>query len=297
MMTVDVGKIGQLVDTGIEKQGGWLDPLAERLQGLANQAVEAGGPTGKRVKDFLNGTWLGHPLHPVLTDAAIGAWFTGAVLDLIGEESGADAALNLGVICALPTAASGMADWSDQSDQPRRMGLVHAMFNGAALALFVGSSLARRARNRPLGIGLSSTALTLATAGAYLGGELVYTLGTQINRNAWDPTFDGWRVAAGADQLVEGQPTAAEVDVDGQKISLVLLKKGGQVYAINGTCSHLGGPLAEGKVVDQYCIECPWHASRFDMRDGAVKQGPAAYAQQTFEVRLRDGNVDVRPRK
>lgn len=296
-MTVDVGKIGQLVDTGIEKQGGWLDPVAEQLQGLANWTVEAAGPSGKRVKDFLNGTWLGHPLHPVLTDAAVGAWFTGAVLDLMGEEGGADAALNLGIVCALPTAASGMADWSDQSDQPRRMGLVHAMFNGAALTLFVGSSLARRSRNRGLGVALSTAGLTLATAGAYLGGELAYTLGTQINRNAWDPTFDGWRVAAKAEDLVDGQPTAAELDVDGRKMSLVLLKRGGRVYAINGTCSHLGGPLAEGKVVDEFCIECPWHASRFDVRDGSVQQGPAAYAQQSLEVRLQAGNVEVRPKK
>lgn len=296
-MTVDLGKIGQLVDTGIEQQGGWLDPLAERLQGLANQAVAAGGPSGQRVKDFLNGTWLGHPLHPVLTDAAIGAWFTGAVLDLIGEESGADAALNLGVLCALPTAASGLADWSDQSDQPRRLGLVHALFNSGALTLFVGSILARRGRNRALGVDLSTAALTVATAGAYLGGELAYTLGTQVNRNAWDPTFDGWRVAAKADQLVEGKPTAAEIDIDGRKISLVLLKQGDQIHAINGTCSHLGGPLAGGKLVDESCIECPWHASRFDLRDGSVQQGPAAYAQQSFEVRLRDGNVAVRPRQ
>ena len=295
-MTVDLGKVGQLVDTGIEKQGGWLDPLAERVQGIVNGAFQQGGPSGRRVKDFLNGTWLGHPLHPVLTDAAVGAWFTGAVLDLIGEERGADAALNLGIVCALPTAASGVADWSDQNDQPRRMGLVHAMANGSALALFIWSSLARRAGNRALGIGLSTTATALATAGAYLGGELVYTMGTQINRNAWDPRLEGWRVAAKADELVEGQPTAAQVDVDGQKLNLVLVKKGGQVHAINGTCSHMGGPLAEGKV-DGYCIECPWHASRFDMRDGSVQQGPAAYPQESFEARVQAGNVEVRPRK
>jgi hypothetical protein len=184
-MTLDGGKIAQFVDTGIERQGSWLDPLAERVQGVLSQAVEQGGPTGRRVKDFLNGTWLGHPLHPVLTDAAVGAWFTGSMLDLLGEERGADAALGLGIICALPTAASGMADWHDQSDQPRRLGLVHAMLNGGALALFVGSWLARRSGARSLGIGLSTAALSLATGGAYLGGELVYTHGTQRGPTSW----------------------------------------------------------------------------------------------------------------
>ena len=296
-MIVEGSKLAQVIDTTIERQGSWLDPLAERVQGILAQAVQQGGPTARRVKDFLNGTWLGHPLHPVLTDAAVGAWFTGAVLDLVGEESGADAALTLGIACAVPTAASGMADWSDQTDQPRRVGLVHATLYGVALALFISSLLARRSGDRALGIGLSTGGLTLATAGAYLGGELVYTLGTQINRNAWDPSPEGWKAAAKADDLVEGQPARGEIEIDGRKVALVLLKKGSQVYAINGTCAHMGGPLDEGKIVDEVCVECPWHGSRFDMRDGAVKQGPSAYPQQSFEVRLRDGNVEVRPRK
>jgi nitrite reductase/ring-hydroxylating ferredoxin subunit len=248
------------------------------------------------VKDFLNGTWLGHPLHPVLTDAAIGAWSTAAMLDLLGEERGADKALGLGILCALPTAASGMADWHDQNDQPRRMGLAHAMFNGGALALFVGSWLARKRGNRDAGIGLSTAALALATCGAYLGGELVFTLGTQVNRNAWDPSVEGWKRVATAGDLVEGQLAAAELDLDGDKVSLVLLKKGREVYALNGTCAHMGGPLAEGRVVDDTCVECPWHGSRFDLRDGRVTQGPSPYAQLAFEARQRDGGIEVRPR-
>jgi nitrite reductase/ring-hydroxylating ferredoxin subunit/uncharacterized membrane protein len=293
-MTLDGGKVAQLVDSGIERQSGWLDPLAEQLQGLLNTAVEQSGPTGRRVKDFLNGTWLGHPLHPVLTDAAIGAWVTGAVLDLLGEEGGADAALGLGIVCALPTAASGLADWHDQNDQPRRMGLAHAMFNSGALALFVGSWLARKGGNREAGIGLSTAALALATCGAYLGGELVYTLGTQINRNAWDPAVDGWRPVARAEDLVDGQLAAAELAVEGDKVALVLLRKGREIYALNGTCAHQGGPLAEGKLVDEVCVECPWHGSRFDLRDGRVTQGPSAYAQPAFEARERNGSVEVR---
>ena len=296
-MTMGGGKFSQLVDATIERQESWLEPIAERLQGALHEAGEQGGPTARRVKDFLNGTWLGHPLHPVLTDAAIGAWFTGAMLDLVGEDSGADAAFTLGVACAVPTAASGMADWSDQFNQPRRVGLIHAFVNGGALALFLGSLLARRSGDRPLGIGLSTAGLTLATVGAYLGGELVYSLGTGVSRTAWAPRPPGWKVAARVDDLVEGRPTKGQIEVDGQKVAIVLLKKGNQVYALNDTCAHLGGPLSEGKLVDEVCIECPWHGSRFDMRDGSVTQGPSAFPQQSFDVRLRAGNVDVRLRK
>src|SRR5207249_5088649 len=137
--------------------------------------VEQGGPQARQVKDFLNGTWLGHPLHPALSDAPIGAWLTGALLDLVGAERGADAALTLGTLAALPTAAAGLADWHDQSGPPRRTGVVHALLNSAGLACFVGSLIARRSGNRALGVGLSTTGLALATGGAYLGGELVYT--------------------------------------------------------------------------------------------------------------------------
>jgi nitrite reductase/ring-hydroxylating ferredoxin subunit/uncharacterized membrane protein len=293
-MAVAGGRIAQIVDNQIEQQESWLDPLAERLQQLVSQAIQQGGSTGQNLKDFLNGTWLGHPLHPVLTDVAIGGWVTGAVLDLVGIEDGADAAFGLGVAAALPTALSGLADWLDQSDQPRRMGVVHAAFNSTALSLFVGSLLARRSGDRAKGIGLSTAGLVLATGGAFLGGELAYTLGAQINRNAWDPALKDWQVVARAADLLEGQPTAGEAEVGGNKVAIVLLKKGGRIYAMNGTCSHMGGPLAEGKVVDEYCIQCPWHGSVFDVRDGHVTHGPAAYPQATFEAREYNGMIEVR---
>ena len=130
------GNISHLVRDRIDRQQGWLDPLAEKLQHRLSVAVEQGGPRARRVKDALNGTWLGHSLHPVLTDVPIGAWFTSFVFDLIGEQRGADAGLTLGVIAAVPTAAAGLADWHDQVNEPRRTGLVHALLNSAALVCF-----------------------------------------------------------------------------------------------------------------------------------------------------------------
>jgi nitrite reductase/ring-hydroxylating ferredoxin subunit len=294
---VEGGRVSQLVQSGIDRQQGWLDPLAERVQGALTSAVQQGGPSAQRVKDFLNGTWLGHPLHPVLTDVAIGAWFTGAMLDLFGSRRGADTSLAIGVISALPTAAAGMADWQDLGGKQRRTGLVHALLNGGALACFVGSLMARGGGNRALGVGLSTAGLTLATGSAYLGGELVYSEGTQVDRNAWKPDLEDWQVAARADELSEGQLSRGEVEVDGEKLPIVLLKRGRQVMALSNTCAHMGGPLDQGKLEGEQCVVCPWHGSTFDLETGAVVHGPSAFPQPCYETRERNGNIEVRTRK
>ena len=279
---------------GADGQPAWLDPLAEQLQEKLGTFIKDVGQPGQDIKNFLHGIWLGHPLHPAMTDVPIGAWTTAAFLDLFGIEQGADAAIGLGIVAALPTAAAGMADWSDTEGEERRVGLVHALLNSAALGCYVGSLIARRAGNRGFGIGLSTAGLAVNLWSAYLGGELSYRLGQGVNRNAWRPQAPEFQVAAPADSLPEGQLAPGEITVEGEKVPLVLLKRGSQVFALNGVCAHLGGPLAEGTLVDGDCVECPWHGSRFNMQNGSVVQGPAAYPQPHFEARIRDGNVEVR---
>jgi nitrite reductase/ring-hydroxylating ferredoxin subunit/uncharacterized membrane protein len=274
-----------------------LDQWARQVQGWLNNAVTQGGPAGQRVKNWLNGVWLGHALHPALTDAVVGAWSTGAILDLVGATREADAAMTVGVLAAAPTALAGAADWVDAADQPRRIGLVHAALNVAGLGLMIGSLFARRANQRGLGIGLSTLALTLATFSAWLGGELVYRFGTAVTRLAFEPPVEDFVSVARADALQEGKLVAAEATVDGTKVPLALLKSGLNVLAISGTCPHWGGPLAEGKLLENNTIvQCPWHASQFRLDDGSVCQGPAAIAVNVFETRIRDGNVEVRRR-
>lgn len=298
MMTIagEVTDVGKLVEGGIDAQKEWLDPLAEQLQKLLREAIQENGPPAQKLKDFLNGAWLGHPLHPALSDAPIGAWLTGALLDLAGSRRAADTAISFGVLAALPTAAAGLADWHDLGGRPRRVGLAHALLNGAALACFTASLIARGAGSRPLGVALSTAGLTLATGAAYLGGDLVFPQGVSVDRNAWDPSAADWHVAARTEDLVQGKLTAAEIEVDGAKLPLALLREGEKIYALGGKCSHQGGPLAEGKLVDGQCVECPWHGSRFSLQDGSVQQGPAAYAQPSYEARLRGGKVEVRAR-
>lgn len=279
-----------------------VDEFAGQLQQAVTSTFEQMGERGVAVKDVLHGTWLGHALHPALVAIPIGAWSTASVLDMVGSRRGADTAIGLGILAALPTAASGLVDWSYTEGKPRRIGLAHAALNSAALTCYGLSWLARRGGHRGLGITLSTLGMALVSSAGYLGGELSYTLGQGINRNAWSPEVEqlapsptDFTPVISADKVHEGVLTAAEVSLGDVKVPLVLMRKGQEVLALNATCSHLAGPLAEGKLVDEWCVECPWHQSRFDFRDGSVQQGPAAYPQPKFDARIVNGMVEVRP--
>jgi nitrite reductase/ring-hydroxylating ferredoxin subunit/uncharacterized membrane protein len=271
-----------------------LESLGESLQGAMDAAGKPLGGPGQLVKNILNGVWLGHPLHPVLSDVPIGAWSTALWLDLLGLKRGADAAVGIGILAAVPTALAGAADWRDTSGGPRRSGLLHALLNSLGLGLYVGSWFARRAGSRGLGVALSTTGFGLVFGASYLGGDMVYRQGAGVSRNAFDPEMKEWTVALPADRLSDGKLVGAEVEVEGKRLPIVLLKRGDRIMALSAVCSHWGGPLAEGKLVDDDCVECPWHGSRFAMADGSVKQGPAAFAQPRFDARVRDGQVEVR---
>ena len=294
-MTIDVlHDVTHVMDALSPEQNEMLDHWSELVQGWLNDLIRQGGPAARRLKNWLNGVWLGHPLHPALTDAAIGAWSAGMLLDLVGAQREADAAMTVGVLSAVPTAISGAADWVDTSEEPRRIGLVHALLNSMGLVLMIGSLFARRGGQRGLGVALSTSGLTLASISAWLGGELVYRFGTNVSRIAFEPSVDEFKVVARADSLEDGKLTPAELQIDGSRISLVLLKRGRNIMAINATCTHWGGPLAEGKLLEGDCVECPWHASQFRMSDGSVVQGPASASATAFETRINNGNVEVR---
>jgi nitrite reductase/ring-hydroxylating ferredoxin subunit/uncharacterized membrane protein len=293
MATQSLEGLTRAVETGMGGQQ-TLDGLAETLQSRLRQVVQGGGPSVQEAKDFLNGTWLGHPLHPALTDVPLGAWTAAMVMDVLGAERPADWAVGVGIAAAVPTAAAGLADWSDTEGSPRRIGLIHGLLNTVGLGCMVGSLLARRSGNRALGVGLSTAGLVVGSFSAWLGGELVMSHGTGVSRNAFDPPVEDYHVAAKVADLKDGTLARGEITVDGQKLPLVLLKRGAEVLALSGVCSHWGGPLDEGKLLEGDVVECPWHASRFSLHDGSVQQGPAAFAQPCFEARIRGDTVEVR---
>ena len=148
-----------------------LDGLVRSMQRLADQIPR--GP----VLDALQGGWLGHAAHPMFTDLPIGFWTGSMVLDLIGgrrARPAADLFVALGLVTAVPTVATGLADWTQLSPAKRRVGAVHAASNVAAIVLYAASLRARRRHHRATGIIVGLAAGSVATVGGYLGGHLAF---------------------------------------------------------------------------------------------------------------------------
>ena len=117
--------------------------VAKSLQKLVHKAFDSAGPTGQSVKNFLNGTWLGEPLHVVLTDVPIGAWTTALVFDALEMAShrdafatAADTSVAVGIVGALGAAVTGATDWQDADAPARRLGMIHGLLNLSGAALF-----------------------------------------------------------------------------------------------------------------------------------------------------------------
>jgi uncharacterized membrane protein len=153
---------------------------------LAGRTVREIVPEGAAAKDVLSGAWLGHALHPILTDIPIGAWTSSVLLDWTGgkdSRAASDRLILAGLLAAGATAATGWSDWADaeQDDAPvRRSGLVHAAANASAVALMTGSYLARKRGARGRGRLLSLAGSAMLGAGGWLGGHLSYTLGAGV---------------------------------------------------------------------------------------------------------------------
>jgi uncharacterized membrane protein len=183
MPVQNLAEVGHTVIQTIERQH-WLAPYEERLQAFVTSSLDA---LGRGVRNLLQGTWLGHPLHPVLTDVTI-AGYTGAVyLDALDGRGrryarAADASLALGLGSAVATAAAGLADWEKTRGGSRRTGLVHAALNTAALGFFVASLVSRRRGDRDSGRALAATGFMIAMGAAYLGGALTYKYGVRVER-------------------------------------------------------------------------------------------------------------------
>ncbi|MFN0071417.1 MAG: Rieske 2Fe-2S domain-containing protein [Chloroflexota bacterium] len=269
-----------------------LDGLADRAQSIATKVAET---LGRPAINALHGTWLGHPLHPVLTDVPLGAWSATFIFDLMEPSSGprarlgGDISLAVGLAGAFGAILTGWNDWRHTSGRARRLGVVHGLLNGAATLLYSGSLIGRMTGARSHGRTLSMVGFGISSASAYLGGALVYGEGIGVDhaRGVSAPP-DFRRVMLEAD-LPDGTPR--RVELDGSR--LLLYRRGESVSVIAETCAHLGGPLSEGSVSDDI-VTCPWHGSRFSLRTGQVIDGPSVFSQPCFEARARSGWIEVR---
>jgi nitrite reductase/ring-hydroxylating ferredoxin subunit len=273
---------------------------AERL----DKIVSAGQRAARlirpgRVRDGLHGVWLGHPLHPVLVQAAAGAWLSASLLDVISpDETAARRLVLTGLAASAPTALAGAVDWSDQHEQQMRVGVVHALANSVAVGCYGASLLSRSPRvSRALRLG----GLAALGAGGILGGHLSFRLAGGVNHAEAVPHLvpPGWQHLMVAAELPEDLPVRRMLG----EVPVVVIRTsgglhggspdGGDLHVLADRCSHMSGPLSEGDLAGG-CLSCPWHGSIFRLRDGSVARGPATAPQPVFETREVAGAIQVR---
>ena len=273
----------------IDAQAGWTRPLGDLVHGLLHRLFQA----IPFVRDLLNGRWLGHPLHAVLTDVPIGILFLVIVFDVLHLVDAAAWALGIGILTMLAAALAGYADYADTDGKARERATLHSTLMLVALLGYIVSLVLRLGPNGAeesiFGFVASIIAFLVLSAGAYVGGDVVYVLGNMVSRHAFRGAGTKWIALEPAEvgddgQIPEGRPVKAKLGIN----QLVLVRQGERILALHDVCAHAGGPLNEGKLVDG-AIECPWHFSRYRMTDGAVLRGPSVYDQPAYEVRTKDG--------
>lgn len=289
-MTVFKG-LKQLIDSQ-----SWLDSVGDPLQSYINSLFAENGQTGKEIQNFLNGVWLGHPLHPVLTDVPVGAWTCTLALDSIASlsdneslEAAADITLATGLAAGVASAITGLTDWKDTWGDERKVGLAHGLTMTTAVAGYSLALLLRLAGARKTGVALSNLAYGLTALGAYVGGDEVFDIGYPVNHTAFQHGPGDYVEVMPEADLPEGQPQK----VDARGVSVVLVKQGGAIYALHDTCVHAGCSLSGGTVEGRSII-CPCHGSQYDLADGSVIHGPATMPEPHFDVRVQNGTIEVK---
>ena len=281
--------IGRLVTRLVDAQAAWARPFGD----FNHRWLSALFRPIRPVKDFLNGTWLGHPVHAALTDLPIGVLTVSIVLDVVGQPVGADVALLVGALTMLAAAGVGLADYADLDGTARMRATVHATVMVVALVLFAVALVIRAGNpaDRTVSFVLVVIGYLVLTAGAIVGGDLVYLIGTHVNRHAWRAAGAKWVALdlGGLADIPEGGPTKLKAGIN----DLVVVRNGESILALHAQCAHAGGPLAEGEIVGD-TIQCPWHGSRFRLSNGHVARGPSMYDQPAYEIRRTDAGWEAR---
>jgi nitrite reductase/ring-hydroxylating ferredoxin subunit/uncharacterized membrane protein len=275
----------RVIERVLEAQAVWADPLSKLFVAIF-AALYKPVPV---IKDLLNGVWLGHPLHPAITDVPIGAYVVALILDLSGQRAAATAAIGVGIVFMLLAALAGYADYIDLEGKTQRFGTIHSSLMLVALVLYLVSFVMRLgAVPSSAEVWLSVIGFLIVISSAYIGGELVYNLGTQVDRHAWRGGGAKW-TALDVTEIPPDKPVKAKAGAQ----TLVVVRRETGLNALHDVCAHQGCSLSEGKLVDD-TIECGCHGSRYRLRDGLVVHGPAVFDQPHFEVREAEGKIEVR---
>jgi nitrite reductase/ring-hydroxylating ferredoxin subunit/uncharacterized membrane protein len=272
-------------------------PVDDKLQKLLDKMLYGGGnPSAQKIRNCLNGTWLGEPLHVVLTDVPVGAWTVAMVfdaLDLVWDRRefarACEASIGIGLLGAAGAAATGMTDWSDVNPPARRLGFIHGLLNLSGIALFATSLFLRKTKSRKIGRIVSVLGYSVMSYAAHLGGKLVYEQRVGVDRTDGQAFPEQFAAVLPEASLIDGKLTRVMY----QETPILLVRRGDRLFAMAETCSHFSGPLSEGKLEGDTVV-CPYHFSRFALEDGRVIDGPAVHRQPCLEIRTRSGQIELR---
>ena len=287
----------------IERAEG-LDRPAYALGKAISQTGQLTGRPGKSLANTLHGRPYGHPVHPLIVAIPIGTWTLALGLDLLSAagllgkrraSEAADLALQAGSAGAAAAIATGLADWQHLNGRDRRVGLVHGSVNGVALGLNLWSSSLRVQGRRGAGVWASAAAYAVMSVGGYLGGHLVYRRRAAVDHADRSPEPREFVAVAKLAELAEKKPHRVAVwdEVARSEIGIVLVRQGERVHAMGARCSHAGGPLDEGWVINGTLV-CPWHGSQYDLETGEPATGPSTCPQPRYVVRIVDGTVELK---
>lgn len=247
-----------------------------------------------------------HPIHPMLVALPIGLWigaFVFAVISLLNISTQFAAASFFAALAgsagAVLAAVAGIVDLFGvvpQRSSARTRGYIHAGVNTVALIAFLYAAAHQgSAFEIPDKVTVLVELLGVAAIGysGWLGGTLVYRNQIGVDHrfaNAGQlkerilESFD--RPACNQGELGEGQ--AMLIRIGAERITLARCAEG--IFAFNDHCTHKGGPLSDGAIVG-CAVQCPWHGSQFDLRNGRVIAGPAQEHLKTFDVEIRGGEI------
>ncbi|MFF1251859.1 Rieske 2Fe-2S domain-containing protein [Pseudarthrobacter sp. NPDC058329] len=277
----------------------WLDPVAKKVRKVVKRTVRP-----RWARDILHGVPIGHPVHPLAVQVPMGSWISAAILDAFpGNNRAATVLVGVGAASAVPSAVAGFMDWSQLHPQQQRVGLVHAAANITAVSLYTASLVARTNKQQGAGKVLAFLGLGAVSLGGFLGGHLSYRQAAGVNHSEDIPHRfpSGWQALAPLEDLPEGKLHKRAV----AGLPLVVFREADTVNVLSDVCSHLSGPLHEGKLKGaslsggltgdggEPCVVCPWHGSTFSLRSGEVQAGPATARQPRFETRVTGGLVEV----
>ncbi len=278
----------------------WARPWARLWNGSAgviDAIYRRLGRPGKLLQDFLNGSWLGHSLHPVVVDVVVGGATVALMFQLLswfgvaGLRVATLWVLGLTWLAGLSAIVTGLTDFKDTAtgDERHVVGL-HGLVNIAATVVLIGAFLALLGGADAIAGWLIVAGFAVLSIGAFIGGHVVFKYGYMVNHNAFASGKKAREFTAilPAADLAEATPTKAML---GPTV-LVLVRRGDLVFALKETCSHAGGPLSQGALAGD-TIVCPWHASAFRLTDGAVRHGPAVTRQVTYRARINADQVEV----